>query len=219
MAELLVPGMTVIDAGAHVGVYSLLAARLVGSEGRVYAIEPQSDCLQFLKRNAAANGLPQLKAFSMALGNKDGVGGLAVNDRNMSAFLEVLGRCNDQEVDIRTLESFAKSERISQIDLLKVDAAGSEFAVIQGADSLFEEGRLENIICKLYHPSVIAERFGEPAVTAPWDLVAHLRSRGYVVVLSDGRSASDSALSDAFGQGSYSIPALAIKRRSRSRRE
>ena len=50
------PGDTVIDVGANVGYYTLLAARKVGPRGKVVAFEPDPESFSFLKRNVKANG-------------------------------------------------------------------------------------------------------------------------------------------------------------------
>ena len=51
------PGMTMLDLGAHVGFFSLIASRCVGSSGKVYAFEPQPEVYDVLVRNIKANGL------------------------------------------------------------------------------------------------------------------------------------------------------------------
>lgn len=50
---LLRPGQGFIDIGANIGPYSVLAGELVGSAGRVFAIEPLADQLVYLRRNLA----------------------------------------------------------------------------------------------------------------------------------------------------------------------
>jgi FkbM family methyltransferase len=59
LANVLRPGMVVVDVGAHVGYFTMVMARGVGESGRVYSVEPASDNLRFLRsnieRNRAAN--------------------------------------------------------------------------------------------------------------------------------------------------------------------
>jgi FkbM family methyltransferase len=50
------PGMVVLDVGAYVGYFTLLAARGVGETGRVVALEPNRRTFQTLGRNIGANG-------------------------------------------------------------------------------------------------------------------------------------------------------------------
>jgi FkbM family methyltransferase len=51
------PGMRVLDLGAHIGYFTLLAARAVGATGRVYAFEPDPANYRFLRHNVALNGM------------------------------------------------------------------------------------------------------------------------------------------------------------------
>src|SRR5208283_897383 len=72
LAALARPGMTVLDIGANLGLYSLLLARSVGPSGRVIAFEPDPDLCALLRANCAANGLANVEAHNMALGAAPG---------------------------------------------------------------------------------------------------------------------------------------------------
>ena len=50
------PGDTVIDVGANVGWYTVIASKLVGKKGRVIAFEPEPVNFAILKKNVLANG-------------------------------------------------------------------------------------------------------------------------------------------------------------------
>jgi hypothetical protein len=50
-------GATVIDGGAYLGFYALLAARRIGSDGRVFAFEPNPETFEMLRGNVSENGL------------------------------------------------------------------------------------------------------------------------------------------------------------------
>ena len=54
-AKLVGPGSTVLDIGAHVGYYTLLAARLMRGQGKVVAFEPDPKNAAFLRRHVSAN--------------------------------------------------------------------------------------------------------------------------------------------------------------------
>ncbi len=54
------PGMVVYDIGAHVGFYSLLFSRAVGSEGMVYAFEPFPGNVIFLRKHRQLNKLANI---------------------------------------------------------------------------------------------------------------------------------------------------------------
>ncbi|MGA2186664.1 MAG: FkbM family methyltransferase [Bryobacteraceae bacterium] len=48
-------GMTVVDVGANIGYYTLMAASLVGDKGRVYSFEPHPEVFGMLTRNVHVN--------------------------------------------------------------------------------------------------------------------------------------------------------------------
>jgi FkbM family methyltransferase len=206
MSELLSPGMTVVDVGAHVGVYSMLAGRLVGPSGQVHAIEPQRECAALLDRNRALNSLTNLETHALALSDSDGEIELLVDRRTMGGFAGSLLEGETDRVSAHTLAGFATGHGLQRIDLLKLDAAGNEDSVLRGAGPLLD-GRIGNVICKLYNPRVTAERFGSPSTAAA--VVDALREHRYRVELADGRPADASELERIFAGGEYSVPALA----------
>jgi len=72
--EALAPGMVVCDIGAHIGIYSLLAAQHVGREGRVYAFEPDPRTFPYLVRNIEQNGFSNIIIpIKKAVSNHEGV--------------------------------------------------------------------------------------------------------------------------------------------------
>ena len=205
MAQLLHTGMTVVDVGAHVGIYSFLSARLVGPHGIVHAVEPQQECVSIIERNAALNRLPQVKAHTMALADQQGSLGLVVDQRTLGGRTVTAKDAEGRTVAAKTLDAFVREQQVGAIDLLKLDAAGNELAVLRGARSLLEGGAIANVICKLYHPDVIAERFG--TVGAPGATADLLSRCGYRVELPSGKPADDEELNSLFAAGGYSVPA------------
>jgi hypothetical protein len=61
------PGMTAIDVGANLGVYSLPMVRLVGPGGNVFAYEPGSETRALLERSRELNGATALHISPLAL--------------------------------------------------------------------------------------------------------------------------------------------------------
>jgi FkbM family methyltransferase len=214
ISEVLRPGMTAVDVGAHVGVYSLLLARLVGPRGVVHAIEPQRECVSVVERNAALNHLPQLEAHSLALSDADGEIGLDLDPSRLSACAIPAEDAHGLTVPAMTLETFARQEELEAIDLLKLDAAGNELAVLRGARPLLEGGAVGSIICKLYHPDVVADRFGEDL--GPRATTEFLRDSGYEVTLPGAGPSDPDPLRELFAMGAYSVPALATRPEPRS---
>ena len=63
-------GQIVFDIGAHIGFYTLLAAKKVGNSGLVVAFEPDQESFNLLKKNIQINGFTNVKSFDTAIGKK-----------------------------------------------------------------------------------------------------------------------------------------------------
>ena len=134
--SLLRPGATVLDLGAHIGLYSLLAGQIAGSEGRVYAFEPDPTVFPVLIRNITANGFAEIiHAEQKAVGNTEGsVKFFLASTQSGYSSIYPAGIKNAQciEVQMTTLNSFLASEGWPPVDLIKMDIEGSEPLAFQG---------------------------------------------------------------------------------------
>jgi FkbM family methyltransferase len=144
LATVLRPGDIFIDVGAHVGYFSMLAGGLVGPQGRVVSFEPEERNYGQLLGHIQSNGLSQVTAINAAVGervgsaefhfNSDNDGGHALWDVGMHA-LNPLSRGTPviRRVDIVSLDSIFGDEEIAPARVIKIDAEGSEHAVLLGA--------------------------------------------------------------------------------------
>ncbi|MGH6979746.1 MAG: FkbM family methyltransferase, partial [Stellaceae bacterium] len=66
------PGMTAVDIGANIGFTTMTLAALVGSGGKVFAFEPNSENCRLILLSAAANDFRHVTLFPMALDENDG---------------------------------------------------------------------------------------------------------------------------------------------------
>src|SRR5579862_7898796 len=76
--SVLAPGMVFIDAGANDGLYTLFAARRVGSAGVVWAFEPSRREYARLEENLKLNQLENVRPFQIALADQNGEADLSV---------------------------------------------------------------------------------------------------------------------------------------------
>lgn len=165
------PGMRVIDAGANIGYFTLLAAKAVGNEGSVWAFEPEPDNFNLLIKNIEANGYTTVHAIPMALSNESS-SRLFFTDRRSgvhgSFSSDNLWREGDGlQVSTTTLDDFARTEMDGAlIDFIKVD--------IQGAEALFVEGAID--ILRDQGPLVFMEYWPHGLRNLGADPIAHLRT-------------------------------------------
>jgi FkbM family methyltransferase len=129
------PGVTAIDIGANLGVYSLTLARLVGPSGRVFAYEPGSEARRLLTHSRALNDLANLEIIDAALSDGERQGHLAFA---ASSELRALGSAGRGEaVRITSLDREGAVRGWPSPDFIKIDAEGEEERIIAGGRAFF----------------------------------------------------------------------------------
>ena len=69
LSRIVKPGMTVVDVGSNLGLYTILLSRLVGPTGHVLAFEPDPDLFSLLQQSSLLNGCANVTANNLALGS------------------------------------------------------------------------------------------------------------------------------------------------------
>jgi FkbM family methyltransferase len=128
------PGMTAVDIGANLGVYSLPMARLVGPGGRVFAYEPGGEARALLEQSRDANGFGNLDVLGLALSDGEREGYLGFAD---SSELRALGAGSGESVRITSLDVEGAVRGWQSVDFVKIDAEGEEERIIAGGKEFF----------------------------------------------------------------------------------
>lgn len=129
-----------IDIGANEGWHALLMARLVGPRGRVLAIEPNPSVRERLSRNVRLNRLAQIDILACAVADSErSVNFVAPEaDDAASASSHVVSDENDKSgsivVDATTLDRIVAQQGLDRVDLVKIDAEGFEWPILQGSE-------------------------------------------------------------------------------------
>jgi FkbM family methyltransferase len=169
------PGMTVVDVGAHAGLYTLLASKLVGPAGRVIAFEPSPREVRNLRRHLTLNRCGNVTVEPVALGESTGDSDLFVFDR-MSGCNSFRPSQRDGgaavRVPVRRLDDALPDGVQASVDLIKMDIEGGELAALRGAERTFGAAR----------PALLCEV--DDKRTMPWgyrarDIVRLVEQWGY----------------------------------------
>jgi FkbM family methyltransferase len=128
----------VIDVGAHYGLYTLLASRLVGNQGIVLAFEPHPYNYKRLLINLRLNKIKNVKTFNLALGDFKGQTKLYLfsNSGGHSTTPEVLSASSFDgyiNVKVNTIDTIIRKLGIEKVSLIKIDAEGAELNILKGA--------------------------------------------------------------------------------------
>jgi FkbM family methyltransferase len=168
-------GMTVIDVGANVGVYTFSAARRVTSTGRVLAVEPFSTCIRCLRETCQINHWDWVTICPGAASDRNGFAHLAlqsVNEMNQVIDAAAPGEASEQIVCF-TLDHLVEREQLTQVDWLKIDAEGHELQILLGSHHL-----LSRFKPKIMYENAASTNFYE--ITASNRTVAELlTTQGY----------------------------------------
>jgi FkbM family methyltransferase len=194
--QLLRPGMGVLDIGANIGYFSLLASTLVGSDGFVQAWEPSADNVKVLFANCLLNHFENVQVIQAAATEKNQVfkyfrhstnGNVAGMERaspqDMLAAETVMGLCIDDFVPPTV-----------QIDLVKIDVEGHEYRAMLGARKTL--ARCKPIVISEFSPHNLPGRSG----TSGREYLEFFTDLGYEVCTISKRGARAIAVDDILSQ-------------------
>ncbi|HLI29966.1 MAG TPA: FkbM family methyltransferase [Terriglobia bacterium] len=156
-------GHTVLDIGANIGWFTLVAAKHLGPEGRIHAFEPRPETLRMLKRTIRDNGLQdRVTVWPYALADQPGKLKLTwgkETDNPGGSFLvneAKFGNSHDTaEVTVAVLD-----ELLPEItpDIIKIDVEGAEPRVFRGARKAID--RKKPPILSELHPAQLMKVSG-----------------------------------------------------------
>lgn len=185
--EAIRPGMRVLDVGAHVGFYTLLASESVGPTGHVYAIEPTPENAGYLRRNIRLNGRDNVTVIECAAGRTAETREFHLtgsSDSNGLYAHPLTGTEQIIKVEVAPLDGIVDPP----VHLAKIDAEGAEIEVLEGMTALLD-GDLDMTICVEWNPACLRS-----AGQAPLTLPTRLRELGFddIRVINDAeRTISD----------------------------
>jgi len=165
-------GYKCVDAGAHIGYYTLLMAETVGPKGTVYAFEPEPSHYAILQDNVMLNGYQNVKSWCKALGHKPDRMKLHLcpSDNAAHSLLPPLSgeAWPHIHVPIITLDS-----HVPIADFIKIDVEGYEHWVIEGAKKLLSYPHRMALLIE-YWPSEIRRSGADPEA-----MLQYLASQGF----------------------------------------
>jgi FkbM family methyltransferase len=140
----------VIDIGAHIGSFSVLAASRA-PESVVLSYEPDSANFRLLTRNIARNGLSNVKTFKCAVAGTSGPKTLFRSFSNWAHSLNSLAYARKDNIECVTLSQILEDNDVTTCHVLKIDCEGSEYEILMGlAPQML--GRIEYIVGE-WHPT------------------------------------------------------------------
>lgn len=182
------PGMVLWDVGAHVGEYTLLAAKAVGASGEVHAFEANPVMARILEENVLLNRFENVRLNRCAIADSRGELEFRVMEEPAVSFLSPRGGGEEKSparlertirVPAMSLDDYLE-EAGRAPDLIKVDVEGAELMVLSGAAGLLDGSVGAPPVWILEYSWENCPRFGYE----PDELVSSLEGHGYSVFRS-----------------------------------
>lgn len=154
-------GDVVLDVGAHIGYYTLLAAQKVGVRGKVYAFEPDPRNFALLSKNVQANGYTNVVLINKAVSDIRRKGRLLVNAVNSGDNRVVTSAKSLSTIPIEMvrLDDFVPAKQV--VNVIKMDIQGHEEHAVKGATRIIQNNPKLKILTEFW-PAVVKENGGTP---------------------------------------------------------
>ena len=123
------PNDIVVDIGAHVGVFTVFAAKKARN-GMVYSYEPEPSNFEQLRKNIALNELKNVKEMKVGVAGKEGTRIFYVSNQHTggNSIIKVPGK--KIKAHFTTLKNIIDKNRLDAIDFLKIDVEGAEYEIL-----------------------------------------------------------------------------------------
>jgi FkbM family methyltransferase len=126
---------TVIDIGAHIGTFSVQAAKSA-YKGKIYSFEPFPENFSLLQQNLQLNKIENVTPYRTAISDCGGFAPLFISKDNSGGHSliknapAVRNSINSIRVETKALEQIVQENKIKHINFLKMDCEGSEYNIL-----------------------------------------------------------------------------------------
>jgi FkbM family methyltransferase len=142
-SQYLKPGDIFYDIGANVGFFTILAAKIVGYGGKVYAFEPEPVNASTVRRNAELNNFAHVTVIEKAVSRSTGVEELWLTEYCGGHTLASVGTKVDTKESITvntvSIDDLLQQKEIDPPTFVKIDVEGAEIDVLQGMSQTIQE--------------------------------------------------------------------------------
>lgn len=143
-------GDVVLDCGAYVGCFTIIASKLVELTGKVIAFEPDPVSYRKLLQNIKLNKLKNVVAINKGLWSKNGKQKFFARTSRGSSFVFKSDKLQSKEITVVRLDSITKDLQLKKVDFIKMDVEGSELFVLKGLKNTLLKYK-PNLAIATYH--------------------------------------------------------------------
>lgn len=136
-------GDTFLDIGANTGIYTLHVSQYVGSEGLVFAFEPNIEIAYCLSRAVKLNGYTNVIVLPIGVSEKRGISDFFHNFSKPNSYSLLMHDVTATKESVFTisLDNFLGDLKLENLRYIKIDVEGNESSVILGGHKTIDEYR------------------------------------------------------------------------------
>ncbi|UCF42775.1 MAG: FkbM family methyltransferase [Planctomycetota bacterium] len=177
LRDIIKPGMTVVDVGANIGIYTGYMARIVGEKGRVYAFEPSPYTFSLLKKYNKNHHVTLVQA---AVGDTTGKITLYLSDKLNVDHHTYETDEQRQKIDVLSyrLDDYLKNEKV---DFIKMDIQGFEHKALSGMRNILQTNHEIKVLMEFWPYGLIK------AATTPQEILTFLHQLDFKTELIEGK--------------------------------
>lgn len=175
--QIIKPTDTILDIGAHIGLFSVFFSKKLSDKGKVICFEPTPGTYQILKRTAELNDLKNCKVVNAAIADKSGSLTFNLTSKdgegsNANSLVQTERTVNVTEVKVFSIDDYRRTEKL-KIDILKIDVEGYELNALIGAQETFITDKPSGILA--LHPESI-KKLGQ-SLEQIWDVLERYKCK------------------------------------------
>jgi len=177
LRDIIQPGMTAVDVGANIGIYTAYMASIVGQKGRVYAFEPSPHTFNLLKKYNKNHNVTLVQA---AVGDTTGKITLYLSDKlNVDHHTyETDEERHGIDVPSYRLDDYLKNEKV---DFIKMDIQGFEHKALLGMRNILQTNHDIKVLMEFWPYGLIK------AATSPQEILTFLHQLDFKTELIEGK--------------------------------
>jgi FkbM family methyltransferase len=183
------PGEVILEIGANIGYYTILQSKKIGPKGQIYAIEPEKENFEYLKKNVKLNKLNNVTLFKQAIGDKNGELEIyAYEQGNLNSPFKWDDNYKGKEkVKEQTIDTFLEGKK--DPNWIRMDVEGYEYNILIGAKKTLRNKNLKRMFIEFH--------FGMVEKQNMVDLLKMIRDSGFEIEYA---IVEDKAISECLGR-------------------
>jgi FkbM family methyltransferase len=178
------PGDVFLDIGSNLGIFTILAAKAIGTEGTVIACEPETTPNGRLEKNIQLKQFGNIRVLKLALSDKCSNQRLLLGDPGAVSQSARLSDADgpSEEVQTASYDSLVAQEGLPIPRVVKMDIEGHEYAALKGMAASLSDPLCVVLFCEI-HPSALPDGATER------DVLALIESFGFETISTKRRVA------------------------------